>query len=697
MSSARGNRGNQFKNSSWLALAPFAAVAFGLAYWGFGQRCTGHPCTYPSMVEQVGHSINLVRGRGSFSFGTDPWQLVLAQWLVPIAAILAAAKLFLLSLRRDLKVAFARRSRDHVIVCGLGDTGRSIAEQLREAGERVVAIDLDASSVNALAVEDAGAPTIQGDAKSAATLRVAGFRRAKALMVATGNDTTNLEIALAAAERAPLAWAGSQKLVIVPEMRTDWLFERFLSQNTKGLSSATVDFRLFNWSEMAARLMYRRGAFVGPAPAGGRRIDIVVIGFGDLGRAIVAQGLHTVFALPGNRLRVSIYDTNPEAAYAKFRLLYPGVESLVDIETTKARLTGKAPENCELLASALSERRPAAVFVCMPEDEESLFVATQTRAMLDRQGQLAVPVFTRISERRKLADLLAQCHNTPLLPDRLVPFGDCIDLLISGIVTDVEVDRLARACHEAYLESVADEPRESASRQPWPVLPELFRRSTQLFADHLEIKLRAAGLRSTPAAAPRPIAFTNAECDWMSEAEHWRWCVERRMAGWRYGPVRNDLSLQHPALLNWSAVPPPVQAQVRTVVSRIPAILARVGREIRREKVVLCDPLGPEAAARALDAFDPDGGEHLVLVVDLGQAPQRALALRAACVPHVSLRLAESAATSSATVQAFSAEEILRLRERIDGCVGEIEDLQTPARSEEIERAREPSSLLAAS
>ena len=88
MSPVPATRGNQFKNSSWLALAPFAAVAFGLAFWGFGHHCTGNPCTFPTALEQIGQSVNLVRGRGSFTFGKDPWQLVLAQWLVPLAAIL---------------------------------------------------------------------------------------------------------------------------------------------------------------------------------------------------------------------------------------------------------------------------------------------------------------------------------------------------------------------------------------------------------------------------------------------------------------------------------------------------------------------------------------------------------------------------------------------------------------------------------
>lgn len=668
-------RGNHFKSSSWLALAPFAAVAFGLAFWGFGHHCTGNPCTFPTSLEQIGQSANLVRGRGNFTFGKDPWQLVLAQWLVPLAAILTAAKLFLQSLRRDLKVAFARRSRDHVIVCGLGDTGRAIAERLREAGKRVVAVDLDATSVNALAVEDVGAPAIQGDAKSAATLRIAGVRRAKALVVTTGNDATNLEIALAAAQRAPAVFRGTGKLVIAPEMRTDWLFERFLSQSAAGLSSESVDFQIFNRSEMAARLLYRRTFFVTQA-ARARQTEIAVIGFGDLGRAVVAQGLRTAFALPGHHLRAAVFDTDPEAAHAKFRVLYPGADAFAVIDAAKAHLTGQEPESCGLLLRTF-ERQIGAVFVCLPDDTEALFVATQARGMLDRQGQLSVPVYVRTRTRRKLADLLAQGQDSPPVPDRLVPFSDCVDLLASGLAADQEMDTLARACHETYLDTVQDQPGGGAGRLPWPMLPELFRRSNRLFADHLEIKLRAAGLRSSPAPTPRLLTLTDAELETLAATEHWRWFTERGMAGWQYGAVRDDLRLQHPALTDWADLPDAVRAQTRTIVARIPAILARVGREVRREHLVVYDPERPDFAANALGTFDPAGTVHLIIVMDLGTPASQAFALRAASKPHVTLRLRTCGAAPNGRIIGLACEEVLLLRERIDGCSDAAEDSAT--------------------
>lgn len=672
-----GPRGSQFKNSSWLALAPFSAIAFGLAYWGFGHHCAGTPCVFPTALEQFERSFDLVRGRGSFIFGKDPWQLVLAQWLVPLAALLTAAKLFLQSLRRDLKVAFARRSRDHVIVCGLGETGRAIAEQMREAGERVVAVDLDATSINALAVEDGGAPVLQGDAKSAATLRIAGLRRAKALVVTTGNDAANLEIALAAAQRAGTAFLESGKLVIAPEMRTDWLYEHFLSRSATGLSTERVDFQIFNHSEIVARALNRRAFVLARAAAQADRSEIVVIGFGDMGRAVVAQGLLTGFARPGHHLEVAVFDADPEAAHAKFRTLYPGADTFATIVATKARLTEQEPEQCGLLDSAFA-RGIVAVFVCLPNEDHALFVATQARGLLDRQGRLAVPVLVRTRARRKLADLLARGQDNAFLPERLVPFGDRTDLLASGLIGDRQTDTLARACHEAYLDTVQTLPGGGASQLPWPMLPELFRRSNRLFADHLEIALRAAGLRSSPAAVPRLLAFTDRDIETLAAGEHWRWCVERRMAGWQYGEIRDDLRRRHPSLRDWADLPDASRSQTRNIVARIPAILARVGREIRRERVIVYDPEKPESVADVLDGFDGAGFEHVVLVLDLGAAGGLPLALRAVSKPQVTLRLSGPGAARGACFAGLTENEGLLLRARIDGCTDAPEPCATP-------------------
>jgi hypothetical protein len=78
--------------------------------WGFS-RCLGLNCPYEPEWTILHKSFNLIRGNGDFSFEKDPWQLVVAQDLVPGVALFAAAKFFLLNLRRDYSASAPFRSQ----------------------------------------------------------------------------------------------------------------------------------------------------------------------------------------------------------------------------------------------------------------------------------------------------------------------------------------------------------------------------------------------------------------------------------------------------------------------------------------------------------------------------------------------------------------------------------------------------------
>jgi Trk K+ transport system NAD-binding subunit len=86
----------------------------------------------------------------------------------------------------------------HVIVCGLGNVGRQIAQRLREAGAEVVGIDLAPGPRARHLAEQAGVRLVVGDARLSAVLHEAGLATARSIVVATANDLINLEVALIA-------------------------------------------------------------------------------------------------------------------------------------------------------------------------------------------------------------------------------------------------------------------------------------------------------------------------------------------------------------------------------------------------------------------------------------------------------------------------------------------------------------------
>jgi voltage-gated potassium channel len=92
-----------------------------------------------------------------------------------------------------------RRIRElagHVIVAGMGRVGRQAALELHEAGTDFVVVDPDAPAIEH-AVER-GYLALLGDAAEDEMLEQAGIRRARGLIVTTGNDATNIYIVLSA-------------------------------------------------------------------------------------------------------------------------------------------------------------------------------------------------------------------------------------------------------------------------------------------------------------------------------------------------------------------------------------------------------------------------------------------------------------------------------------------------------------------
>jgi voltage-gated potassium channel len=80
---------------------------------------------------------------------------------------------------------------DHVIICGWGRVGRSIAREVTEAGRGFVVVETDAAALAGAQVR-----AVVGDATEDAVLRAAGIERAAALVAAVDEDASNSFIAL---------------------------------------------------------------------------------------------------------------------------------------------------------------------------------------------------------------------------------------------------------------------------------------------------------------------------------------------------------------------------------------------------------------------------------------------------------------------------------------------------------------------
>jgi Trk K+ transport system NAD-binding subunit len=91
----------------------------------------------------------------------------------------------------------------HIIVCGLGNIGYRVAEELIGAGEPVVAIELAQDGRFVATARRLGVAVITGDATVREVLRQAHAVSARAIVAVTNNDLVNLEVALLVRELSP--------------------------------------------------------------------------------------------------------------------------------------------------------------------------------------------------------------------------------------------------------------------------------------------------------------------------------------------------------------------------------------------------------------------------------------------------------------------------------------------------------------
>ncbi len=137
----------------------------------------------------------------AFRFGAVVIQLF---GLVLSAGITAVIVDVLISARLAAITGGVRgKPRHHVVVCGLGRIGTSVAARLKARGVPVVAIERREDAPGVLRARQLKIPVIIALASDAAAQDVAGISRADAVLAVTDDEAVNLEIALVAKNANP--------------------------------------------------------------------------------------------------------------------------------------------------------------------------------------------------------------------------------------------------------------------------------------------------------------------------------------------------------------------------------------------------------------------------------------------------------------------------------------------------------------
>jgi hypothetical protein len=476
-----------------------------------------------------------------------------------------------------------RYTRDHVVICGLGDRGFLLAKAFHERGHPVIVIEQNEACDLIEACEQQGSIVLSGDATEREVLATARLPEARYLIAVCGDDGTNAEIAAHARQVARQRMGRS--LTCVTHIADHELWHLLRRWEVGSTDSFRLQF--FNTFEAGAQaLLTAYPPFDETAEGQGKPPHLLVVGSGKLAQSVVVhaarlwreQGL-----AQGQRLQATMVDNDTARAKESLYLRYPGLETTCEIESRSIDIRSAAFHHADFLFDAQQHLVVTAIYICLDEDALGLSAAL---ALLHRIRRRNLPIVVCMRQDAGLATLLHKEGESARGFDNLHAFGlleqTCHPDLVLGGANEV----LARAYHAKYRkdnEKSGQDARSNPALVPWEQLSETAKESNRRQADHIGQKLQAIGCDLAPMTEWEAGSFTFApeEVEHMAKMEHERWVNERRSEGWALGP-RDPVKKTNPSLVSWEALPEEGKAFNREQIRELPDFLARAGMQIYR-------------------------------------------------------------------------------------------------------------------
>jgi hypothetical protein len=547
----------------WLIVLGIAAVSLVLGYIGLNEYLSHNTASGfgRGWTDILFYDLQLFVLNSAPAEGAGPFPVALgiARFLAPAATVVATVATVRLLLSEQLRRWSSASASKHAIVTGDGPIAVELARKLRAEYRKVVVVGVTpatAEQVRAHRLLD-----VSGDPTDAGTLRAAGLRRANVLYACAELSTTNAATALRARE---ISQAHGRPLLIAFAQVRDAEISTALRARRIGAkddSSFRLDF--FSVEDTAARVLLDKHPL---APDGTRPAQVVIVGFGRLGRAV----LHEIARRPhpeGSPLRVSIRGAGTEAL-TDFLDLFPVVR-----RNCLVTCDDDAPQRS-------SGGEPALIFICLPDNDDALNAGlAAAHAMTTRSDRVVICM----SEPSPFGAVLST--QQALLDDaegRLTVFEVIEEACVPERIREDLADQLGRAIHRAYVDNCAargDSPRLNHSMRPWEDLPDHLKQSNLAQAADIGVKLDAIDCIVVPESAAVPdFAFSEPEINLLAEMEHRRWAQERKGQGYVYGPTREGN--QHPDLVDWQYLSESAQAKDRDAIRELPMILWQAGFQI---------------------------------------------------------------------------------------------------------------------
>jgi voltage-gated potassium channel Kch len=502
-----------------------------------------------------------------------------------LARILAPA-VFSYTVLRGLFVLFGDRinllrlrwMQQHVIVCGCGRKGRSMAMDFLDRGQKVVIIGRDSDRENLAFMRDQGALPLVGDATQGSVLLRAGLLRCQYVVAACGLDGTNAAIAIAASrelDRHENLGRRITGLIHLANPRLHLMLRRYELLQGGGAFALSP----FNIHQISARRILTEHPLdrEGILPESAHGAHLVIFGLGILGESLLLQALRIGHYANRTLLKVTVLDRIAALHEKELLLRFPALHDLADIEFIETDC--KHPDALTRVPGwDQGEGHLWTVAVCFDNDSTSLNIALMLAARLRFRN---IPILCRLTQDEGLATLVRDIDNSEDIGCDIHPFGEIDRAADVEHVIGAHLDDMAKAVHEHYLrkrQAEGQAMKSAPAMHPWDHLPEELRASNREQADHIPVKARALGMAIRSLETNRVEPLTDQQVEVLARMEHARWRASRILQGWTYGPERDNALRKSPYLAPWNGIDEATKELDREAVREIPKVLQEINK-----------------------------------------------------------------------------------------------------------------------
>jgi len=407
--------------------------------------------------------------------------LKIASFTAPLSIALLVIFLFFQQLNKWFFLTF--RAKDHFVICGLGHMGMVLAEDIlenhRKTYRKLVIIERDEANPNIDVMRLRGAIVLHEDSTSLKVLEKVKANQAKCLVALTGNDVSNLEIAIGLAKIDAI----SLKIYLHLENREN---ESLLRNNL----FKKLDIKSFNSYDNAAQTLFMRHPIGGSSrsPISDEVVRVAVFGVDSVGASILYRLLNLGHFYNGLPIEVVLYDEQVDSRRQQFLKTFP-----IDLASNYWNVSFESEE------SFYTNRRSRfdQIIFCKTDTQSSFADAMR----LVRNEALALErteVFVYADSHEEIASLVDAEESGALR--NLFTFGTFRDLCSHDVIINEKLDIMGKITNARY-NGLHGYSRGKTEEVQWRELEPFLKDANRMQVEHLLTKVNVLN------------AFLDMECE----------------------------------------------------------------------------------------------------------------------------------------------------------------------------------------